>query len=257
MRQNIKSLTGFSISATDGELGKVKDFYFDDESWTIRYLIVETGSWLIGRKVLISPRAITGTDVEGGSFVSNLTQEQVKSSPDIDTEKPVSRQHELELYQHYPWGNYYGGVLWGGGMDVTGMMLPGYDSVGAKELQKDADAAGNKGQADRHLRSTDEVTGYRIKATDGEIGDIEDFVMNANCWKIDYLIVDTGNWLPGKKVIISPNWIKEIQWETSEIIVHATVDQVRNSPEYKTGMHLEDSYEADLVNYYNKFLNQP
>jgi sporulation protein YlmC with PRC-barrel domain len=254
MRQNVKSLTGFSISATDGELGKVMDFYFDDESWTIRYLIVETGSWLVGRKVLISPQAITKLDWEGSTFVSNLTQEQVRSSPDINTDKPVSRQHEMELYKHYPWGNYYGGVLWGGGMGVTGMMLPAHEGV-VPETQKEVDTASSDTHADPHLRSTDKVTGYNIKAADGKVGDIEDFIMDDNTWKIDYLIVDTGNWFPGKKVIISPKWIKDIKWETSEINIQATVDQVKNSPEYEAGKHIENPYEANLTNYYGRFIN--
>ncbi len=252
MRQNIKSLNGFTISATDGEIGKVKDFYFDDESWTIRYLIVETGSWLVGRKVLISPHAITQLDWGSSTFVSNLTQEQVKSSPDIDTDKPVSRQQEMELYRHYPWGNYYGGVLWGGGMGVTGMMLPAHEAV-APEVEQEVDTR-HQAHADPHLRSTDKVTGYSIKAADGRIGDIEDFIMDGNTWKIDYLIVDTGNWFPGKKVIISPNWIKEIKWETSEISIQATVEQVKNSPEYEAGKHIENEYEANLSNYSGRFI---
>lgn len=251
MRRNIKSLTGFSISATDGELGKVKDFYFDDESWTIRYLIVETGSWLVGRKVLISPHAITNVDWEGSTFVSNLTQEQVKSSPDIDTDKPVSRQHEIDLYQHYPWGDYYGGILWGGGMGVTGMMLPAHEGI-EPIVQKEVDTTPNKTDADPHLRSTHKVTGYSIRAADGGIGDIEDFILDDNTWKVDYLIVDTGNWLPGRKVIISPKWLKEIKWETSQVFITATVEQVKNSPEYKGGVHLNDAFETDLSNYYHR-----
>lgn len=253
MRHNIKSITGFTISASDGELGKVKDFYFDDQSLTIRYLIVETGSWLVGRKVLISPRAVIKLDWEGSTFVSNLTMEQVKSSPDIDTDKPVSRQHEMELYKHYPWGDYYGGVLWGGSMGVTGMMLPSHPGFEGGE-QKEPGTPENAPNADPHLRSTDEVTGYSIKSSDGKIGDLQDFILDDSTWKIDFLVVDTGNWLPGRKVVISPKWIKEIRWETSEIIVNATTEQVKNSPEYEAGKHIDDEYEANLTNYYGRFI---
>ncbi len=253
MRHNVKSLTGFTISATDGEIGKVKDFYFDDESLTIRYLIVETGSWLVGRKVLISPRAIVKLDWDDRTFVSNLTQEQVRSSPDIDTERPVSRQHEMELYKHYPWGDYYGGVLWGGGMGVTGMMLPSHPGF-ERAQQKEADTTEDQANADPHLRSIDEVTGYSIKATDGKIGDLEDFIMDENTWKLDFLVVDTGNLFPGKKVVISPKWIKEIKWETSEVFVNATIEQVKNSPEYEAGKYIDDEYEANLTNYYGRFI---
>lgn len=114
MKRNIKSLIGFTIGATDGEIGKVTEFYFDDETWTIRYLIVETGSWLFGRKVLISPIALLTPDWENKIFPINLTKEQIKNSPDIDTERPVSRQQELDMYAHYPWGTYWGSGFYAG-----------------------------------------------------------------------------------------------------------------------------------------------
>ena len=117
MKRRLDSLIGFTIGGTDGEIGKVKEFYFDDESWTIRYLIVETGSWLFGRKVLLSPHAVVKSDWAQETFEVDLTMEQIKNSPLTDTDKPVSRQHEMDLYAYYPWGGYY----WGGGMGFSGM----------------------------------------------------------------------------------------------------------------------------------------
>lgn len=251
MKRSVKSLIGFTMGATDGEIGKVKEFYFDDESWTIRYLIVETGSWLFGRKVLISPQALLSPDWEGKVFPVNLTKEQIKNSPDIDTEKPVSRQHEMELYSYYPWDNYWGGGLWAGGLGVTGMMMPATGPL-EQAIQK----ADEQNENDNpHLRSTDDVTGYNIHATDDKIGDVEDFMIDDSNWKIDFLVVDTGHWFPGKKVIISPNWIKEIKWETSEVLINATVDQVKNSPEYDAGKHITTDYETNLQNYYGRLIS--
>ncbi len=120
MIRRVDNLIGFTIGGTDGDIGNVKDFYFDDKTWTIRYIIVETGSWLFGRKVLLSPQAVTTSDWEKELFKVNLTMEQIKNSPNIDTEKPVSRQHERELYGYYPWGGYY----WGGGMALSGHSCP-------------------------------------------------------------------------------------------------------------------------------------
>lgn len=254
MRQKIKNLTGFSISTTDGEIGKVKDFYFDDDRWTIRYLIVETGTWLFGRKVLIAPQAIITPDWENNTFISNLTMEQVKNSPDIDTDIPVSRQQELELYKHYPWGNHWAGGLWAGGFGTTGMMMPVQEGIEPQE-QKESDTT-NEINGDPHLRSTDKVTGYDIRATDGQIGDIEDFIIDPGNWAIKFLLVDTGNWFPGKKVIISPQWIKEIKWEISEVTVNATVEQVKNSPEYQSNQYINDDYEQVLTNYYGRFITR-
>lgn len=254
MKHAIKSLSGFTMGASDGEIGKVKEFYFDDETWTVRYLIVETGGWLMGRKVLIAPQPLLTSDWENKVFPVNLTKEQIKNSPNIDTEKPVSRQQEMELYNYYPWGDYWGGGLWAGGIGVTGMAMAEHEPM-EQAIQKELEASGKQEDEHPHLRSTKEVTGYNIKASDGEIGDVEDFLLNDSTWQIDYLVVDTGKWFPGKKVIISPKMIREIKWETSEVIVKATVDQVKQSPEYNVGKYLEDEYEANLQNYYGRFIS--
>jgi uncharacterized protein YrrD len=253
MKHNVKRLIGYTLGATDGEIGKVKDFYFDDETWTIRYLIVETGSWLSGRKVLISPEAVLTPADNEEAFPVNLTKEQIKNSPDIDTEKPVSRQQEMKLYEYYPWTSYWGGGLWAGGIGTTGMVMPRPVSI-EQAVQKEDDTAGKETDVDPHLRSTDKVTGYSIKATDGEIGDVEDFIIDDSSWKIHFLVVDTGNWFPGKKVLISPKWIKEIKWETSTVIVNASVERVKNSPEYDAGQPISEGYEANLQNYYGRFI---
>ena len=246
MKRKIKSLIGFTIHATDGEIGKVKEFYFDDRTWTIRYLIVETGSWLFGRKILLSPQALLTPDWEKHTFPVNLTMAQIKASPKTDTHKPISRQHEMDLYGYYHWGNYY----WGGGMGNVGMGMS-YPIALNYIQKKEADASvTNKSDDDPHLRSTDAVTGYNIKATDGEIGDVEDFIINDHTWSIDFMEVDTGNWFPGKKVLVSPQWIKEINWETSSVIVNASENQVKNSPEYVPSQDISDSDEANLHKYY-------
>lgn len=253
MKRKIKSLIGFTIGATDGEIGKVKEFYFDDKTWTIRYLIVETGSWLFGRKILLSPQALLTPDWENEVFPVNLTMDQIKGSPEIDTEKPVSRQQEMELYGYYPWGTYWGGGLWAGGMGTSGMMVqptvPLEQAIEHEEIANRAETS-----EDPHLRSTDNVTGYNIKATDGEIGDVEDFMINDKTWTIDFIEVDTGNWFPGKKVLVSPKWIREINWDASSVVVNATEEQVKNSPEYVPSKELMESYEANLNNYYGRFL---
>lgn len=250
MKRRSESLTGFTISGTDGEIGKVKEFYFDDKIWTIRYLIVETGSWLSGRKVLLSPQAVIKTIWEQETFQVNLTMEQIKNSPHIDTDKPVSRQHERDLYNYYPWGGYY----WGGGMGLAGMGMS-YPLAMNSALQEEDDVSiADKPEDDSNLRSTDKVTGYSIKANDGNIGDVEDFIINDTNWSIDFILVDTGNWFPGKKVFISPKWIKKISWQNSTVIVNSSEAQVKNSPEYVPSQELSDSYEASLQNYYGRFI---
>ena len=244
MKRSVKSLIGYTIGATDGEIGKVKEFYFDDKTWTIRYLVVKTGSWLFGRTVLISPEALLSPNWETEVFPVNLTMEQVKNSPDVDTEKPVSRQQEIKLYEHYPWTNYWGGGFHGAGIPVSMYQV----------LQQDEDqAAGTKSDDNPHLRSTASVTGYKIKALDGDIGEVEDFIFEDKSWKLDFIIVETGNWFPGKKVLISPKWIKEINWETLSVTLKATVESIKNSPEYDPGLPISETYAASLYNHYDGY----
>lgn len=238
MKRSIKSLIGFTIGATDGEIGKVTEFFFDDKTWTVRYLIVETGSWLFGRKVLISPIAFSDSDWENGMFPINLTKEQIKNSPDIDTDKPVSRQQELEMNAHYSWGSY-----WGNGVPPPVSM---YDVI----LGGNEDDSKKQEQDDPHLRSTEKVTGYKINADYGEIGNVEDFLIEDSSWKIDFIVVNTGALLSGKKVLISPNWIKDINWDSSEVTVNATVDSIKNSPQYDPSQPVTDEYAESLQKYY-------
>jgi len=253
MKRTIKNLMGFTMGATDGEIGKVTDFYFDDLTWTIRYLVVETGNWLSNRKVLISPEALLQGDWENKTFPVNLTKEQIEKSPNIDTDQPVSRQHEVELYAHYPWTNYWGGGLWAGGIGTTGMVMP-MSSVPIEETVKNSKNNDAEPEGDPHLRSAKNVQGYAIHALDDTIGDVEDFIVDDSNWTVDYIVVDTGNWFPGKKVTISPDLIKEINWETSEVIVNASVDQVKNSPEYDASTNLSTEYESSLKNHYGRFI---
>lgn len=252
MKRNIKSLIGFSIGATDGEIGKVKEFYFDDLTWTIRYLVVETGTWLNERKVLLSPQALLLPDWEKEVFPINLTKEKIKNSPNIDTDKPVSRQHENEMYEYYPWASYWRGGMWGSGMGISEMVTD--TKLPTEEVVKENITHSKETDSDSQLRSTHIVDGYKILATDGKIGDVEDFIVDDTTWKLDYLVVDTGHWFPGKKVLISPKLVKEIKWNNSEVILNLSETDVKNSPEYEPGETISDSYATNLQNYYGKLV---
>jgi sporulation protein YlmC with PRC-barrel domain len=212
------------LDATDGEIGKVEDFYIDDDTWTIRYLIVKTGSWLSGRKVLISPTTLLLHSWESGLFPVKLTKEQVRHSPDIDTDKPVSRQHEAELAKYYPWTDYWGtgfypGPVWG--------VIPSTPVIDPRTIREVDKIKGSR--EDLHLRSSQQVKGYHIHASDGDIGHVDDFILDDQTWQISYLVVDTHNWVGGKKVLVGVRHIKEVQWESSKIIVNLTVDNIKSS----------------------------
>ncbi|MDQ2863963.1 MAG: PRC-barrel domain-containing protein, partial [Bacteroidota bacterium] len=186
-------------------------------------------------------------------FPVNLTKEKIKNSPDIDTEQAVSRQHEIEMYEYYPWANYWGGGILAGGMGISGMMTQVRKPL-VEAVKRENNADNKDADGDPHLRSSHKVTGYTIRATDGKIGDVEDFIVDDTSWKLDYLVVDTGHWFPGKKVLISPKLVKTIEWETSEIIINVSETAVKNSPEYEPGKAVTESYKADLQNYYGNLV---
>ncbi len=241
MIRSIKDLQGFVIQATDGNIGKADEYYFDDDAWTIRYLVVNTGNWLQDRSVLISPISVTRIDWQWHHIDVSLTCDQVRNSPDIDTHKPIYRQKEIAFHRYFGYPIYWGGVgLWGGGM-YPGLLInnpPEGTAPRATEQQagsltgETAGQAGDTEAEDIHLRGTREVIGYRIHARDGEIGHVEDFIINDQTWRIDYLVIDTSNWFGGKKVIIAPTWVRAVDWADEQVSVDLERETIKNSPEF-------------------------
>ena len=244
MLRNSNQLKGLAIHATDGELGSVAELYFDDESWAIRYLIVETGGWLSGKKVLVSPYSVISTDWEARSVRVALTKIQVENSPSIDTQKPVSRQHEATLldYYHYPY--YWGGPrLWGAGDFPAGLAGPALPP----SQNRIASAYG-----DSHLRSTNEVGKYHIEATDGEIGSVNGFIIDEEAWAIRYIAAVTRNWWPGNDVLFSPAWIKRVSWADSKVYVGLTREAIKTCPEYLDSRPITRDYENQVFLHYGR-----
>lgn len=221
MERNINSLLSYNMEATDGVIGDVKEFYFDDKTWHIRYLIIKTGSWLFGREVLISPVALRKGKWQNGLFPVNLTKKQITDSPDIDTDKPLSRQQEIALYDHYAWEGYWFSGYYPGG--YLGVSTP-FPSIDQKVwIPADEDT---KTEGDIHLRSTATITGYHIHATDEEIGHVIDFIMDDETWQIKFIVVDTHNWFGGKKVLIPTGLVKKIEWTESRVFLDMSMASV-------------------------------
>ncbi len=231
MQRNINSLLGFRMQATDGEIGKVEEFYFDDHAWVIRYMILKPGGWLSGREVLISPEALVKGAWKTHSFPVNLTKEQISNSPDIDTAKPVSRQQEIELYGYYPWQPYWGSGFYAGGLWDISNSTPVIDQASLREVDDRSDK-------DPHLRSTSEVKGYHIHATDGDIGHVSDFIIDDQTWKLEYLVVDTHNWFGGKKVLIAVKHICKVQWADSKVYVDVNMDFIKSNEAFEAPKYM-------------------
>ena len=243
MLRNVKDLRGYAIRASDGVIGKVDDFYFDDETWAIRYLVVDTGSWLSGRKVLISPIALGHAGWMGRQLPVALTRAQVERSPDIDTRKPVSRQHEARVLRILRVSVLWGGAgLWGMGAYPGGLTTQG-------RIEEDLKAHGTHATPtpdDCHLRSSNAVIGHHIKATDGDIGHLEDLLVDDHTWAIRHLIVNTSNWWGGQRVLIAPHSIKDVSWSEAKVSVDLTRQAVKDAPAYASAAQLDRQPEQEI-----------
>jgi PRC-barrel domain len=245
MLTNATHLKGLTIRALDGELGTVDEFYFDDDTWAIRYLIVDTGGWLGGRRVLISPFSIVHADLEGKRLDVRLTKKQVENSPDVDTHEPVTRQHEAAHLEYYGYPYYWGGpYLWGTAYYPTGVAVPMAlaGETMAERIRRES--------LDSHLRSSETFTGSDIEATDGEIGHVAGFVVDDEAWAIRYIEVATRNWWPGKKVLVAPEWIELVSWADSKVFIGLSREAIKNGPEYVESVPITREYENRLHLYY-------
>jgi hypothetical protein len=234
-----------AMDATDGEIGSIEDFYFDDESWTIRYMVVKAGNWLSGRSVLISPLSVREVDWDRNKLSLDLTKKQIENSPGIDTQKPVSRQYEMAYMGYYGYPYYWGGPsMWG--MQV----YPGEMAANPVPLEPGKTEDG-KDNADTHLRSAAAVKSYHIDTLDGEIGHVEDFLVEQETWNIRYLEVATHNWLPGKKVLISSEHIQSVSWLDAKILVNVARETIQSAPEYVGSRRITIEDEKQLMNHYS------
>jgi hypothetical protein len=234
-----KDLNGYKLGSRDGEIGHAREFYFEDTNWAIRYLVADTGNWLTSDRVLISPFALDPIRGNDKTIPVDLTRKQIENAPPLNSARPVSRQYELDYYSFYGWPAYWDGSgVWG--------------NIGIPDRRAGKWSEGSRKHADDpHLRSTSDVIGHSIQALDGEIGHVEDFVVDDETWIVRYLVVDTKNWLPGRRVLIATDWIERISWEDAKVFLSLTRDEIRESPEYSKEA-LTREYEENMHRHYNR-----
>lgn len=257
----LKEIQGYTLQARDGEIGKVEDFYFDDHDWRVRYFVVDAGSWLDGRRVLIST-SVLGEPHEK-TIPVQLTRQQVKDSPGIDANKPVSRQYEESLVGYYGWPAW-----WTSGMGpMTAVGQPAYPAVPIPATGGTANASGletgdedegmedaprSDQRRDPHLRSYKEVSGYRLNADDGEIGRVSDFIVDHEKWNMLYMVVDTGGLFGGKQVLLAPSWVQTISWADKHFDIDLSVETIRSSPEYDSSRPFLRDDEERINRHYQR-----
>ena len=241
MLYKAKILAGYKLNSLDGKIGKVKEFYFDDRHWAVRYLVADTGNWLTDRQVLISPYALGSVIREEQLITIALTKKQIEESPSLDSDKPVSRQFEETYYEYYRWPVYWNDTnIWGA-----------YNYI-VRDHEKWKPTIREEKAWDPHLRSTHHMSGYTIQASDGEIGHVEDFIIDDETWAIRYLIIDTKNWWSGKKILLSPKWIENVSWDELKVFVNLSRKAIKLSPEYTEASLLSRDYETRLHKHYDR-----
>jgi hypothetical protein len=241
MLNKAKELKGYTLHGNDGEIGKVNEFYFDDRHWAIRYLVADTGGWLSDRQVLISPHALRFVNKEKRHIVVDLTKQQIGGSPSLSSDKPVSRQFEEAYYAYYGWPMYWSGT----------QMAGNYPQIVRSGAQPEKPIQEEE-TWNPDLRSTHDVSGHHVQAEDGVIGHVDDFVIDDEAWAIRYLIIDTRNWWPGKKVLVSPRWIERVSWDERKVFVNVLRETIKQAPEYTEESLLTRDYETRLHGHYNR-----
>lgn len=240
MLKNLKQIKGRALRASDGTLGEVKDFYFDDVHWHIRYLVVETGAWLNSRRVLISTDAIGRMQPDPDVFSVDLTMEQVRKSPELDANNRVADQQETSLRTYYGWPSYWDAF--------ANVAAPIINTLGPGTFPTNTPVV--PAGRDPHLRSANEMIGWDIEATDGTIGHVDDFLVNEKGWTMRYLVIDTTTWLPGGEVIVAPSWIRTVSWEKRSVALGLTRESVKASPPYESSASWNREYMERLHDYY-------
>jgi len=248
MLRNASRLIGLAVEATDGEVGSVSDLLFDDRQWTVRWAVVDTGGWLADRQVLLAPTMLgepPPPDDERRPFRVALTRWQVERSPDISSDEPVSRRHEAQLFEHYGQEPY-----WAGGDPFSGVGNPHWTAADmpAPAAERDEHRTG-----DPHLRSAKEISGYLVEARNGDIGEVEDFLIDpAAAWTIRYLAVDAGRWLPDRRLLIAPNWLSEIDWQSRTVRIDRCLREIKEAPAYDADSAIDRAYEDRLHRWFGQ-----
>ena len=236
-----------SIHATDGDIGRCVDLLFDERYWTARYLVVKTGSWLLGRKVLIPIVSVDGVDIQKNHIKLCLTKNQIENAPGIDTDAPVSRQHEASMMEYYAYGNYWGmSGVWGAAADPMLLRTPQTDKGSATTLAEEA--------GDPNLRSVEEILGYQISADDGDVGAVRECYVCPPTWFIKYIEVDTGSWFSRRRVLVTPELSSKVSWKDKAISYGLSRQDIDNAPIFEAP--LTDAFDAGISKYYEKISEQ-
>jgi len=232
MLARARELHGWVIGNQDGDIGHVADVYLDDHRWVVRYLVVDTGQWLSGRRVLVVPGSVSGVDPVGRKLQTGLTRDEVALGLDPDLARPVSRQHEMDLRHYYGFPSY--AVTVGVSVALAGPTPGERLRIGI----------------DPHLRSVRAITGYYVHAQDGDVGHVEDILIENGPWTVRHLLVSVGNWWPNRRVLVPVGWVARVSWDAGAVDVSLPAEAIRLAPEYDRTSGVSPTQEARVTRYY-------
>ena len=259
MLRSAKTIIGYHLQAQNGKIGTCSDFLFDEEYWSVRYMVADTGGWLSGKKVLVSPQLFGDPSWASRTFPVLLTKEEIEKAPSLDTHEPVSRRYEKMWLNHFGFKYYW---------ITSGGLAPGYviSSPYQPTSKSDAaDTAPEKKSPDNQqvendtadddeirLRSVNEIVGYRINARGELFGEVEEFIVDDTTWIIRYVVMNTGGWFSGKKVLAPPEWIESISWHDRDVVMNVVRSSIEACPEYEPSRPINREYEQVLYDYHGK-----
>ena len=257
MLRSMNDLEDYSMQASDGNIGHLKDLSFDDKAWVVRYLIVDTGTWLHSHAVLISPIGIGAPNWGEKIIPVSLTKEQIKNAPQYDAQKPITKQNEMEYLDHYHYPYYWSGSsLWSsdiypagfnigsGGFNVSPSVL--------RPLKRESVDIQSELPVPHELHSGSALIGSLVQGRDGDVGQVSDFIVDEQSWAIRYLVVDTGDWWHAHKVLIAPQWIVNVNWLDTEIAINMSRQDVKDAPHFEPEATIGRDLEVGLHEHYGR-----
>lgn len=244
MIRSLADITTYTLQASDGKVGRCDDVLFNDKDWVVRYLVAKTSGWLTGKRIVISPSLLGTSDWPDKTILLELTKQQIETCPELDATAPISREYEIQYHQYYSLPFYWlGSELWGAHPDPYGVVYPAREQVeDIQPVDEDAEQG--------NLRSVNEVLKYEVQASDSEVGRVVDFLFDDETFSIRYLVVDTRNWLPGGKVLLSPAWLESVNWVEQKVYTDLESQVIRNCPAYDPAKPISRDYEIMLFDYY-------
>jgi hypothetical protein len=262
MLRSLRDLLRYDVDASDGACGTVRDFYFDDAAWCVRYLVIDTHKWLPGETILLSPACIRELHADSHRIAFELSRHDIEQRPHVPVELPIPREDEKRLSDYYQWPVYWSAspgrppmpaATGQAGIQPTGPMTGatagGLPPTGPRPRPTGASGAGGPAAT---LRSFATFEGMTVQATDDVIGRLHDLIVDSECWEVRYGVVETGGVLHHRTVLLALGWVQHIDWTGRTLAVDLTAGQVEGSPEFDPAEPVNRDDERRLYDYYGR-----